>query len=429
MPDGSQYQVGACFERANNLPGAAFNKFFYAKSVTGLMPKPIYEASANMLPSGRTPQRVITGFDVAPKIESEPDVDSLAWRRAWQNGMYSIATPIAGVKDWEYHPREVGEAPPAYVDTVNFEITDGGDPWWFTGLRQSDLELKIENRKLVGISESMVGCLASSTSAAAGAGATYTKKPVIVGIWGEGVVTPIKVKIVAVASGGYDGYMQCTSGADAYGGPNLPIKFDRYEPVIFASGAFGGTDINNGLWVLFPSDGGALAVADEFTFTPTRTLALPSFSARDPLSASSFTVSVDGNVYGGRPNSPGFSSATLKVSFPKEPNLAGGLWAHTQRRKDDPMLTLKVSRDRDDRVLLDKCQRGKRVAVNLYIYGNPIVPGYTERWGFEMATMQPIDVVRDINKRGALPEDADLVAVGLTGPIYVEKLRCTVPAI
>ncbi len=59
MPlDSSQYQVGYCFERANNLPGAAINNHFYAKTVTGLLPKTVMEASGNMLPSGRTPQRV-----------------------------------------------------------------------------------------------------------------------------------------------------------------------------------------------------------------------------------------------------------------------------------------------------------------------------------------------------------------------------------
>ena len=97
--DSSQYQIGYCFERANNLPGAAINKFFYAKSITGFVPKPVMEAGAIMLPSGRTPARVLTGFNLENiKIDTEPDVNSLAPRRAWQNGMYAITTPKINAK-------------------------------------------------------------------------------------------------------------------------------------------------------------------------------------------------------------------------------------------------------------------------------------------------------------------------------------------
>jgi len=428
--DSSQYQIGYCFERANNLPGAAINKFFYAKSIAGLVPKAVLEASGNMLPSGRTAQRVLTGFDVGIKIDCDPDVDSIAPRRAWQNGMYGIATPVAGVQEWTLHPRETGETPPAYVGTADYEITDGGDPVLFTGCVESDLEIKIENRKIVGISETIAGCLASYTSVATAVAATYTGKPVVVGIWGKLTASPIKAKVEAIAGGGNDGYVRFTSGADPYAGANIAIKFDKFVEIKFGSGLRAGVNRNNSLWIMFPSGAGALAATDEFTFTNQRTIASPTFPGRDPLSTAAFTVAIDGTEYGGTPNNPGFGSATLKVSFPKEPNVNGGIWPHSQRRKDDPVLTLKVSRDREDQLLLQKALRAERSAILLNMWGNPIgTTGYDEYWGFSMPEMQSVDVVRDINKKGQLMEDADLVATGLTGPIYNEMVRCTVAAI
>ncbi len=344
--------------------------------------------------------------------------------------MYAIATPVAGVKDWTFHPRELGEAPPAYVGTVDMELTDGGDPVLYTGVTQSDLEIKIENRKIVGVSEMFAGCIASYTSAATAVAATYTGKPVVVGIWGKDSVSPIKVKVEAVAGGGNDGYIRVTHGATAYAGSNIPIKFDSYTPMKFGAGTWAGVDRNNNLWIMFPSGAGALAVGDEFTFTNTRTLSLPSYSGRDPLSASSFTLGIDGTEYGGTPNKPGFGSATVKISFPKEPNTNGGVWAHNQHRKDDPTLSIKVSRDRDDQLLLQKALRAEKLAVVVNLYGNPIgSTGYDEYWGFSMPTMQSTEIVRDIAKKGNLPEDSDLIAVGLTGPIYTETVRCTVAGI
>jgi hypothetical protein len=91
------------------------------------------------------------------------------------------------------------------------------------------------------------------------------------------------------------------------------------------------------------------------------------------------------------------------------------------------MMTIKLNRDREDRRLLEKMERFERMSVLFNMYGNPIgTTGYDEFWGFNCPTVELSALVRDVNTKEVLPEDSDLTAVGLSGPIYAEKIRCTV---
>jgi len=503
-PRGSDYQIGACIERGNNLPGAAINKFFIAQNVVGLLPKRQVERSANMIPSGRIAAGRVTKIDIATKWDVEPDVDSLVWRRAVQNGMFAIANPTTGVYEWTMHPRERGEAPPAYCDSVDFEITDGdGFPILLTGMRQSDLEIKIVDGKILSVTEQWLGCFYSYASRAAGTPATFTGKPVLIGSFGAGV-TQVKVKVTAVAGSGNNGSVKFTVNRPSPGtlttngtinivgdadttftdyavgdiidipgetpkaiatitddqhltigvaaatsvaglsflvsfdyataGTQIPVRFDHYERVAPASDATAvwraGVDRLNDLFMMLPSGSGALAVGDEWTFTNVRTLATPSYSSRDSLISAAFDISIDGFQFGGTPNEPGFRNATVKITTGKKPNFAGGLLSHASQRSGDPMMTIKLNRDREDRFLLSKMERFERMSMNLNMYGNPIgSTAYEEFWGFECPTVEISSLVRDVATKDVLPEDSDLTAVGLSGPIYTEKIRCTVASL
>lgn len=500
-PRGSDYQIGACIERGNNLPGAAINRFFYAHNITGLLPKRTIERSANMIPSGRTAAGRPTRIDVATKWDVDPDVDSLAWRRVVQNGMYAIANPTTGVYEYTMHPRERGETPPAYCDSADFEITDGdGFPVLLTGMRQSDLEIKIQDGKIISISEQWLGCFYSYASRAVGTPATFTGKPVLIGSFGAGI-TQVKAKVTALAAGGANGSVKFTvnrpspgtvttdgttalvgvgtsftdyavgdivdipgetsktiaaiaddthltlSAAAAtsvaglsflvswgYGsaGTAIPIEFNRYtrvsrNPADATVVWRAGVDRNLDLFMLFPSESGALAIGDEWTFTNVRTLATPSYSSRDNLISAAFDLNIDGFQYGGTPNEPGFRNATVKITTGKKPYFAGGLLSHASQRSGDPMMTIKLNRDREDRRLMEKMERFERMSILFNMYGNPIgTTGYDEFWGFDCPTVELSALVRDVNTKEVLPEDSDLTAVGLTGPIYTEKIRCTV---
>ena len=425
-PSGSDYQIGWAFERANNLPPAVINNFFYSKGVTGFHPKPIRARAENLLPDGDTPQSEIVRFESQLKIPSQPDVDSIAKRRAWHNRYYSIANPTAGVYDWSYRPKRKADTPATYVETAAMEITDGdGYPILLTGARPDELEIKIEDGKIVEINESIKACIHSYMSTATVAlAATYTGKPVVVGNLGKNTATPVKVKVYAIADANADAYVKFTYGAAAYSGSNIPIKFDKYTQIVDGSGVFSGVDNKNSQYIMFPSGAGALAVNDEFTFTTPRVLTSPSFSTRKPLSATAFTITLDGVLYGGAPNTPGFRNATVKIILPTKFNTGGSMWPISVDRDGDPLLTLKVSRDRDDRVLLEKCLRNERFPLILNMWGNPIgSTGLIENWRFTCANMEIPDLIRDVNTKNRLPEDADFAS---TGQPYDEFLRCTV---
>jgi len=503
-PRGSDYQIGACIERGNNLPGPAINRFFYAQNITGLLPKKTIERGANMIPNGRTAAGRPTRIDIATKWDVEPDVDSLAWRRAVQNGMYAIANPTTGVYEWTMHPRERGESSPTYCDSADFEITDGdGFPVLLTGMRMSDTEIKIVDGKIISITEQWLGCFYSYASRAVGTPATFTGKPVLIGSFGAGI-SQVKAKVTALAAGGADGSVKftvnrpssgtvTTNGTTAlvgdaettftdyavgdivditgetpktiaaiaddhhltlsaaaatsvaalayvvswgYGtaGTAIAVEFDRYtrvsrNPADATVVWRAGVDRNLDLFMLFPSGSGALAIGDEWTFLSVRTLATPSYSSRDSLISAAFDLNIDGFQYGGTPNEPGFRNATVKITSPKKPNFAGGLLSHASQRGDDPMMTIKLNRDREDRRLLEKMERFERMAILFNMYGNPIgTTGYDEFWGFNCPSVETSTLVRDVTTKTALPEDSDLTAVGLSGPIYTETIRCTVAA-
>jgi hypothetical protein len=127
---------------------------------------------------------------------------------------YSFAKKA--VYPWSFRPQEpVDAAPPSYVGSMDFEITDGdGFPVAIYEMAQQDLEVKIADGKITSITEGWFGCLDTYMSEASvvKTAATYTGNPSLFGhISAANAVAaklPFRAKVTNAAGAGFDGKMK-----------------------------------------------------------------------------------------------------------------------------------------------------------------------------------------------------------------------------
>jgi hypothetical protein len=404
-PQGTDLQIGWGFEKQDNV-WTAINNFFRAKSATGLTAKRTYDYVANMDPSNQKLGGVPVKAEIAPKFDFNPDVDSIVKILAHFCRKYAI-TDLTGAYRWAMSPWVKGDADPAsYIDSLAFEATDGdGYPVLSSGNRLSEIALTIAANKLQAMQLSFMGCFESFTDDATGSGATYTGKPIVRGNWGA-AAGPLKIKCTAVAGGGFDGTVKCTTATYA-GSTTIPIKFDIWYRVILDDASRLGVNRYNDLWFCFPSSGAtALAVNDEFTFANARTLATASFSAKNPLQAAGVDLSVGGVLYP-------VHNCGVKLMAPKQGNFTNGsFYSQTTQRNGPYAIEITIDRDREDRTFLQKLISGANVAAYVEMFGDPIgATAFDERWKINVPAMQVTDDNRDVSTANTLPEKITLMGL------------------
>lgn len=418
-PHGTDSQLGWAFEKADNVFVGDETKFIRAPKFSGYVAKRGYEKTQNMDSSGQELKGYPLGATLMPKIEFDPDVNTISPLLAHLSGKApTISNPTAGVYQWLLTPKEYGDSAPAtWQDSIFFVAHDGdGNPVLVSGARATEWAVKIAERKILSNSFSFIGCFDSYQSKATvvSPAATYTGHPILRGHRAASAAGTLKVKATAAAGGGFDGTVKFTLAAYA-GSTTIQILFDTWYRVALDTGVRAGVSRFEDLWFYFPSSGGTLLAAnDEWSFSETRAVATASYSALDPLNAGGALFTVDGvEKYS--------HNIDLKVTRPlKGSPTVGSKYFRTAQKNGPFAVSVSIDRDREDRDFLVKLIRGTSIAVVVDLYGNQIGSTiYDERIKVNIPAMQVTDDQRDVATPNALPEKIELVGFRSgTGDIY-----------
>lgn len=436
-PTGSEFQIGWGFGTRVTTNGESVWRppvanFLRVKSAAGLVAKRTLNAPENMEPSNQQLRGTQSQAMIAPKLSLNPDVNSIPKLLVHFAGKdATITTPSGGTtsRQWVIAPYERGDtAPASFVDDLFFEADDGDDaPLLVVGARMQDLGIKIDNGKFQTLDVGFLACRDTYVADAAvlvgpGAGA-YSGKPVIIGHYAQPGTWPLKLKVTAVASGGFDGTVKFTTATYA-GLTTTQIKFNVPFRVVLDTGARVGVNRSEDLWCTIPSATGTLTLNDEWSFAATRTAATASYSTRDPLEAAGLTFTVGGVEYYVR-------SAEVKITRPRKANfVAGSKYALTIQKNGKWSATITLDRDREDREFLKKLIDASSFAISVKMYGNPIEGVIDELWQIDFANCQVSDDQRDVTTENTLPEKIEIVAhrSGSTD-IFTSTVICTVTAL
>ena len=386
--------------------------FFRFKSMSGVFAKRGYAQVENMDPSNQKLKQTPVKAEIMPKFAMQPDVNSLQRLIShFCDKEPTISTPSGGTssRQWVNTPREYGDAANAtYISRLFGEASDGdGYPVLIDNMALQELSLKIEANKIVDATLAFMACRDTFTSDATqlvlGVGA-YTRKPIIRGHWAQAnVASTLKVKVTAVAGGGFDGTVKWTTAAYA-GTTTRQIVFDTWYKLQLDDGLRLGVGPFEDVEFCFPSGAGTLTANDEWSFTSARTLATPSYSTLDPLIAAGLELTVASATQYVR-------SAEIKlfrglsVYFP-----AGSKYGLAVQKAGDYGATISFDRDRDDRDYLKRIISGEAFAVVAKLYGNRIEANIDEFLQISLPNMQVTDDQRDVTTANTLPEKIEASA-------------------
>jgi hypothetical protein len=412
-PAGSEGQIGWTYStRLDNFGQDVFNpivnNFLRFKSMAGVVAKRTMVTTGNMDPTNQDLQGVPADAIIAPKFGLDPDTNSISrWLAHWLSKAPTITIPTGGTntRQWVMTPFKVGDTPSAtFIDTLTMEGSDNdGYPILIDGARMQEVEVKIANGKIIDCNFGLLACHDTYTSNAnLLAVGTYTGKPLIRGHWNQALAgSTLKLKVTAVAGGGFDGTVKCTTAAYA-GATTTQIKFDTWYRVILDDGTRLGINRADDLWFCYPSSGATvLAIADEFSFTSQRTLATPSFSTLDTLQSSVVELTAAGTTYY-------IHTADIKMTRPRKANFVNSKYALTIQKNGPYVATIAIGRDRDDRDFLKKLIDAGLFPVTLKMWGNPIeTPAngpIDQLWQIDFPNCQVADVNRDVTTPNTLQE-------------------------
>lgn len=415
-PSGNESQVGWKYGTRYTTYGESVrqgpvNNFFRFKTMSGVNAKRTYASVENMDPSnqkqkGRPVQSVIT-----PKFDLQPNVNDLLRLIAHFCAKDpTISTPSGGTssRQWVNTPFENGDTPPvSHIDHLCMEATDNdGYPVFIDNVKLQEIALKIDANKIVDCQLSFLAARDTYTSDANQlAVGTYTGKPQIRGHWAQALAaSTLKVKVTAVAGGGFDGTVKWTTATYA-GATTMQIVFDKWYKLTLDDATRLGISFDEDVEFCFPSSSATtLAANDEWSFLSQRVVAVASYPTLDPLIAAGLELTVAGSTSYVR-------SAEVKLSRGLKANFVAGMKGALSVQKSGPyMATVSIDRDRDDRDYLKRIISGEAFAVVASLYGNRIEAAIDEKVSISLPNCQVTDDQRDVTTPNTLPEKIEAQA-------------------
>jgi len=156
----------------------------------------------------------ITGETLPKRVIAIADNTHLTLATGANTSASGLAFVFASIPvfPWSYHPRTPAELDPAeYIDSVDFEITDGSKPVMDYECAQADLEIKITDGKIQELSESWFGTIDTFASEATLINVVGdfadNATPSLFGHFSTAneARLPIHVRVTDAAGSGYDG--------------------------------------------------------------------------------------------------------------------------------------------------------------------------------------------------------------------------------
>lgn len=411
-PSGSELQYLWGFENSFGIwDPALLENTLAVKSVSGMMGQITYERVANMHRSRQTMKGKKSRVDFNMKIENEPTIDDLP--RIFAHFMRkdpTITNPSGSAFQWVNVPFEAGDAANSrYLDSIFAEAHDGdGHPVLVSGIKIAEIAMKASAGKMVGLSLSQFGSrdtFSSDLTPDVGNTGTYVGTPIIRGHWDQAKIDDLEITVSGAAAGDFDGTIQATTGATAYGSVEIDIEFGKWYALKMSSdGTRLGLNASDELEICFPAAAGTLAVADTWTGSAQRTAATPSYSTRDVLHAAGARFYLGSDEYDTK-------DFEIKLTNPTAPSFANGsLYARAQQPNGRISATISLNRDREDREFLKRIISGEAFAAQIKVTGNNITGAYDELLQLDFSNCQVTGNDRNTTTENVLPEKVDIMA-------------------
>lgn len=385
-------------------------------------PKPKFERTENIDPSGMLQPGRVGAWDLPFSFESDMSVDDAVRLRAHMQGYAAITTVAAGVQSWAIRELRAADSLATALDWISFE--GDRDDLYATLLLNGAIDqwdMQVRTGKIIGNKVNGMACRFThmrDPQAVVGP-ASYTGTVYVRNnrFDADAIDTTQDIKFKVTTAGALDGTgkIRFTKGVVAYGSVEYPVVADVWMPVIYGDGTYAGSELDP-VEVKFTLGTGSLTAGgtpDEWKIEPKRPKATATYPARNSLMAVRTVFLLGGTEYVIEDSDISFKRPRKyrRGSASKYPI---GLLPDGRRT-----FSIKLKRDYTDRNLYLKLLSSSNLSFDMTINGDFIATvssvSYFEKWNMHSNNAQVLEAGADIPNEKQLPESITIVPSGQTG--------------